>query len=150
MSNTMIIQGDKGRVRLEVIKYENMLAKSIDDANWLQAKLDVMAGPFSGSITLALTSNELELLHRKLSNAIKLLTGNIEFATMEGNLRLQMTFERTGEVLVQGSVTQDEAEENVLQYYFLTDPITLEAVVRDLERLVRQFPVKHFVSSTTG
>jgi len=138
----MLMKGDKGLLRLEVLGYENAHAQHSDDANWLQARLEVAGGPFSGSIAIALTSNELSLLYQQLTEATQTLKGEFLFENMEGNWVMSLTFERTGTAIVRGKVTPYPAEENSLQYEFRTDGITLEGVVRDLHRMSAEFPIK--------
>jgi hypothetical protein len=60
MFNIAHIQGDKGQITVEVLGYENPTATDPDDANWLEAILKLKAGPFSGSLKLAMTTIELE------------------------------------------------------------------------------------------
>jgi hypothetical protein len=145
MANIVLIRGDKGQVKLEILGYENTQASTIDDSNWLRARIDVVAGPFSGSIVAGLTTVELDSLYQQLAVAVRSLTGNIDFSAMEGNLQIIVKFARTGEVLLQGFVTPDGAERNVLYYEFHTDPITLEVAVQELRRLVTQFPIQHSI-----
>jgi hypothetical protein len=145
VSNVAVLSGDKGQIRLEIIDYENRQAKTIEDANWLRASLHIDAGPFSGSITLGLTTIELEHLHQALAKSVVSLREAFDFVTIEGNLSLKVEFDRTGQVLVRGVVTPDESEENALRYGFHTDPITLERTAQALGRLTNQFPVKRSI-----
>lgn len=143
MDNSMVFHGDKGELRLQVLDYENTRAKIADDANWLRAKLDVKAGPFSGTISCGLTAIELNRLYQEISAATEALKDVVNFQSMEGNLSIQLEFQRTGTATLRGVITPYPAEANALHYEFHTDPISLEAAVQGLKRLVDHFPIRH-------
>jgi hypothetical protein len=145
MSESALIRGDAGELRLEILGYENPHATNVDDRNWLQARLEITGGPFSGSIELAITAFELAGLHQQLAEVTKSLIGSIRFETMESNWLLNLDFERTGTAVVSGMVIQNQAESNSLQYEFRTDGITLEGMVRDLGKMVAEFPVRQAI-----
>ena len=145
MNNTALIRGDEGQLRLEILDYENTQAQTIHDANWLRVAVDVKAGPFSGSIGLALSAVELKTLYLELSRATETLTGSIDFTSMEGNLCLKVDFGRTGVVLMRGVVTPNEPEGNELHFQFHTDPAALEGAVQEFKRLAVQFPAKQSI-----
>jgi hypothetical protein len=147
MDNVVIMKGDKGQLDIEILKYENPNARTIDDANWLLGRLSINAGPFSGSIALSMTTNELESLDKQLGMATKSLTGQIDFASLEGNLRIRVQFGSTGTAVVSGIVTPDEAHETALHFGFNADPTNLEACVQSIGRLLQQFPVKQSINS---
>jgi len=143
MTYSATIRGDKGHLKLTVLKYENPNTKNVDDANWLDVRLESEAGPFRGSFKLALTAIELELLYQQLARATELLS--VDFTSMEGNFSLSIEFSRTGTAVLQGVVTPEESEGNALHYRFNSDPVTLEATLRELQQLVAHFPAKQSI-----
>jgi hypothetical protein len=145
MSTLAIIRGDEGQIALEILGYENVQAQSVDDSNWLRAKLEVRGGPFSGAITFAMTAPELLLLHQQVESATKTLTGSVHFQTMEGNWALNLNFERSGGTIISGTVTSDPGQKNVLHYEFRSDGISLESLVQALGKLVAQYPARDVV-----
>ena len=145
MDNSVVFLGDKGKLRLDVLDYENKSAKAVDDANWLRAKLDVEAGPFTGTVSFGLTAVELDRLYQELAAATEALRGVVAFQNMEGNLSIQLEFQRTGTATLRGVITPYPAEANALHYEFRSDPISLEAAVKGLKRLVDHFPVKRAI-----
>jgi hypothetical protein len=142
MSEAALLKGDKGKIKIEIFGYEYPIATDVDDSNWLQARLEVSAGPFTGSVEISITAAELAMLCRELTGVTKALTGNVRFETMEGNWTLYLDFQRTGTAVVSGVITPCQAQDNSLHYEFRTDPITLEGLVRDLSRMATIFPVK--------
>lgn len=64
MDNSVVFLGNKGKLRLGVLDYENKRPQNVDDVNWLRAELDVDVGAFSGKICFGLTAVELERLHQ--------------------------------------------------------------------------------------
>jgi hypothetical protein len=142
MGTRTVLKGDKGEVALEILNYENPGALSLEDSNWLRAVLHVHAGPFSGAIEFGMTADELSLLYDQLAASTSTLSGRIRFATTEGNWELNVDFERSGTAIMSGVVTPRQAGGNALHYEFLSDPINLEAAVRDLQRMTKEYPVK--------
>jgi hypothetical protein len=64
MTETARIKGDDGEIKIQVIGYENPQAKDIDDRNWLRVRLEIKAGPFSGSTEIAMMTTEILGLQR--------------------------------------------------------------------------------------
>ncbi|MES2222942.1 MAG: hypothetical protein V4587_18475 [Acidobacteriota bacterium] len=144
MTNTVLIRGDTGRISLEILGYENPMAKDISDLNWLRVKLDVVAGPFQGSVRVAVTTYELADFQQRLTGAVESVAGGVKFETLEGDLRVNIEFARTGVAGVQADVfAYDGGTRSSIHCEFETDPITLEATVQDLRRLAEQFPIQH-------
>lgn len=142
MTHSATIRGDEGHLKLEILGYENPHSMDVDDANWLNARLESQAGPFNGSFKLALTAFELDFLYQQLAKAAKSLSQGFDFTSMEGNFSLRLEFSKTGTATLQGVVTPRENEGNALHFRFNSDPITLEATLRELGRLVEHFPAK--------
>ncbi len=138
MDTRTVLKGDKGEVALEILNYENPGASSVEDSNWLRAVLHVHAGPFSGAIEFGMTTEELSLLYDQLSASTSTLSGKIRYATTEGNWELNVEFERSGSAIVSGVVTPRQAAGNALHYELLSDPISLEAAVKDLQLIVKK------------
>jgi predicted dehydrogenase len=147
MNNVVIIRGDGGEISLTILGYENAQAQSVDDSNWLRARLEVRGGPFSGGITFAMTTHELALLHRLIGDATKTLTGSVHFQTTEDNWGVNLDFQRNGSAIISGTATPDPGQKNVLHYEFCTDGASLEALVLALGKLVAQYPTKDAVSA---
>jgi hypothetical protein len=144
MGNTALIRAEKGHVGLEIAGYENPDANDRDDANWLAGILEVKAGPFCGSFPLALTTLELEDLRAQFTKATTSLVDEVDFATMEETFSIKVKFSRAGQASLWGVAAPKGGNENYLRYSFTSDPITLEAVTRELALLAALFPVKQF------
>ena len=142
MSNSVAIPGDNGHLKLEIVGYENPHSKDFDDANWLEARLEVKAEPFRGAIKLALTTDELESLHQQFAKAKRSLSDRADFMSMEDTFSLNVEFSRTGVATLCGVVTPEGGQGNSLHYRFCSDPVTLEAAVNEFARLIERFPAK--------
>ena len=142
MSMRTVLKGDRGELALEILDYENPRAQSVEDSNWLRANLTIQAGPFSGSIEFGLTTDELAVLSSQLSTVMSSLSGQVRFATMEGNWMLNVDFERSGTAIVSGMMTSNRTLGNKLLYELRADPIALEPVVGDVARMTSMYPVR--------
>jgi hypothetical protein len=151
MSSTALIQGDTGRISLEILGYAYPMAKDINSLNWLRVKLDVVAGPFQGSVRIEVTTDELADFHQHLAGAVKSVAGGVKFETREGELSIRIEFARTGVARVKAdAVAYDGMKRSSIHCEFDTDPITLEATVQDLRRLAEQFPIQHSLRTPLG
>ena len=135
-----LLSGDGGRLILDIDDYENSRAVAIDDRNWLRASLQVTAGPFHGSISLALTTVELERVCRQVREIAKSLKGSMSFATVEGDWEISLALEGSSTVVVKGEVRSPDGDGSTIRYQFRTDPITLETWAEKLGAIVRRFP----------
>lgn len=136
-----LLSGEGGRLILDIDDYENSRAMAVEDRNWLRGALQVTAGPFHGSISLALTTVELERLCRQVREIAKSLKGSMSFTTVEGDWEISLALEGSSTVVVKGEVRSPDGDGSVVRYQFLTDPITLDTWGEKLGALVRKFPV---------
>ena len=79
MKDAASIKGDDGAVALQILGYENAQAQSVDDSNWLGARLEVQGGPFVGVIMFAITAPELARLCQQVKEVTKNVSGKCPF-----------------------------------------------------------------------
>ena len=137
------LSGDGGKLILDIHDYENSHALTVDDRNWLRASMQVIAGPFHGSISFALTAVELESLYRQVRELAKSLKGSMNFENVEGDWDMSLAFEGAFIAVLSGEVRSPDGEGSALRYQIRTDPITLETWAEKLGALVRKYPVVH-------
>src|SRR6516162_7258755 len=115
MDEAISIGGDGAKINFCVLGYENPSAQNTEDANWLEASLQITAGPFIGSINFSLTTHELISLYSQINNAVQSLQDNIDFETMDSNWSFHVKFETTGSAVAKGIVTAHPISGNALQ-----------------------------------
>jgi hypothetical protein len=144
MSNTVEFAGDGGKIVIEIFGYERPVAPDVDmdDANWLDGKLIAEAGAFRGSFRISLMTTELIGFHKELGKTVEMLSGKVEFNSLESDLDLAISFGQHGSAEIRGVLRPGGWSPGVLHFQFQSDQSYLSKSVRDLESLTRQFPFR--------
>ena len=144
---------------VDISVYERTYPQESDrwDGNWLNAKIKIKAGNFSGTTNALLRSDELE----KLSKDIKrFLLKNIHkehrdhvkrfllkkmdtlvFSPMEPWICFQMTGNKRGHIELTGEITDRLGTGNVLKYQFELSRPDLEVILKKVDVILQEFPI---------
>src|SRR5712691_11549446 len=68
------------------------------DGNWIESEIQVSAGAFRGRFRASLRSEEFESFRRELQVLMSSLRGEASFATIEGQLALELQGDDKGDV----------------------------------------------------
>jgi hypothetical protein len=145
MAKTMEIRGHGGRIKIDVQGYERPDTSDGDDANWLAAQCNVVAGEFSCTLNLSLVTRDFAGFLMQLEKAVDSLNGTAAFTTLEEGLQIEVKFNHAGHADLFGrarSQTSLVPEQSVLSFSFETDQSFLAQTVRDLHGIVTQFPIR--------
>jgi hypothetical protein len=145
MTKAVEIQGHGGHIKIEVQGYERPEATDEDDANWLVASCSVVVGEFSCILRLSLVTSDFVQFLAQLEDAVRSLSGNATFISLEEGLQIEIKFNHAGHADLFGrarsriSLVPDQSE---LSFSFETDQSFLARTVRELKGIVTQFPVR--------
>jgi len=145
VTNTMEICGHGGRIEVQIFDYERPNATDEDDANWLKAKCSVFVGEFTCVLQISPVTHDFVRFLRQLEEAVRQMKGTAAFATLEGELAVEIKFESAGQADVFGrarSQTSLVPDQTALSFSFETDQSFLTQTVRELTAIVAQFPVR--------
>jgi hypothetical protein len=112
------------------------------DDNWLTAKIQVCAGAFRGTVDAAIVTNELANFLAQLRALYENLRGTAEFTTLEEQLHLVLSSDRSGHVELAGDVVDQPGSGNRLNFILHFDPSQLRQSIAELERVADAFPVR--------
>jgi hypothetical protein len=87
-----------------------------EDGNWLISPIRISVGRFVGELPAMIRVNELEAFRLGLERINETLSGEAEFAAMEGWLSLVIKCSRSGSLSVSGSATDEPGVGNTLQF----------------------------------
>jgi hypothetical protein len=135
-------QSDHERIEIEVFHYEQESSGDYYDDNWLAVQIRVAAGGFLGKVDAAILAPELEAFLIQLRVLHESLRGNAEFATVEGQLHLQLSGDGKGHIEMTGIVADQPGIGNTLRFGVNFDQSQLGTSLHELERLVRAFPTR--------
>lgn len=142
MSVVIEILGESGRVKIEVVRYENPSAQNPSDANWLMCRAEVHVRRFSGQIDAAFTTQDFATFGTRLRSAVKDLNGVATFETDENALGLAVEFTRTGSARISGILREADRPQTSLTFSFESDQTFLTRTANDLDELMRRFPIR--------
>jgi multidrug efflux pump subunit AcrA (membrane-fusion protein) len=142
MEERITFSGEQGSLAIEVSAYENPSATDEDDANWLASKLTVKAEPFSGSFKVAFTTHDFASLHERLKKALASLSEAVTFQSTEDDLSLTIEFNKRGTATIAGVAQPHGSRGAALHFRLDTDQSALTRTLRELESVLRRFPVK--------
>jgi hypothetical protein len=142
VAEDITIGSKQGRISIEVDGYERPLAENQDDANWLKCIISVNAGPFSGSFKTAFTTHDFVVLHERIQNQLAEMSGDITFENTEGDLTLNINIDKKGTALMSGTVHPHKSLETSLRFEFESDQSYIEQTRRQVQAVIRKFPVR--------
>lgn len=129
------------RIEVEVRGYERAPTGEFGDDNWLTIGIRVWAGGFRGDTTASIQAGELTRFLRELRLLEQTLSGAAEFTTIEDQLRLRLTGDGRGHIELRGEVADRAGDGNRLDFTLQFDQSQLGKSIRELERVVLEFPV---------
>lgn len=140
--NQIQIAGEQGGLTIEVQGYERPWANDQDDANWLKCHIAIKAGPFTGTFKSSFTTYDLVALAERLKGALGTLAGTVSFENSEGDVVLEIIFDKRGAATIQGTAQPHRSPEGSLTFRLDTDQTYLAQSLRQLNAVIRSFPVK--------
>jgi hypothetical protein len=112
------------------------------DGNWLSVEVAIRSGAFRGNYRANLRSDELARLLEGLAHLSQNLSGEAALQSMEQWIDLQLVGDGKGHFHVTGYVRDLPGTGNRLTFDFEIDQTELGPIVRDLEAILGEFPVK--------
>ena len=128
-------------ILIDVTSRSHPDADDFDDGNWLNAKVLVKAGGFSGAINGQLRAEELTFFRDGLNKLYRSLSGSAKFSTMEEWLSLEIDGDGKGHFALTGEIMDEVGLGNVLKFKFDFDQTFIPKVLNDLEKVIKTFPV---------
>ena len=130
------------RVEVEVLGYERATVGDYHDDNWLQTRVSVSAGAFSGTYDAAFLTDELLRFRDELQVLYRSLRGEAQFSSLEEQLSLRLSGNGRGEVLLKGLAVDVAGTGNRLEFELLLDQTHLLLALEGLNEILSRFPVR--------
>jgi len=108
---------------------------------WLSAKAKIKVGKFSGSVDMSILYSDLVRFNDQLAPLYKNLKGKAEFRTLEGQLEIDVTADRTGHIEVTGFIMDAAGIGNRLIFVLRFDQTMLAHTLQELEKCITE--IKH-------
>jgi len=140
-------QSKQERIEVDVLRYERPLRGEYWDDNWLTVEIQVWAGGFRGKIRAAILTGELEKLLSELRPLYERLSGSVNFKAMEAQLILHFVGDGKGHIKLEGEISDQPGNGNRVRFILQFDQSELALSIRELERVMVQFPIRSLDSS---
>lgn len=116
-------------------------AKEFYDGNWLNVKVSIKAGDFSGVVHGQLRADELTRFRDELLVLYQSLSGCARFSTMEQWLSFEFIGDGMGHIAFNGEVMDQVGIGNTLKFNFDLDQTFIPEILYSLETIIKTFPV---------
>jgi hypothetical protein len=130
--------------RLEIVVhgYERQAMGDYYDDNWLTVNVSIQAGSFQGRFQTAFLTAELEAFRDELRRLLETLKGEAVFHTLEEQLTLTLQGDGLGHIQVHGKAIDQAGIGNCLEFGIAIEQTQLQASLRALEAVVKEYPVR--------
>lgn len=135
-------QSQHERVEVDVLRYERSPVGEYYDDNWLTVQIRVCVGGFRANVGATVLTGELVAFLNQIRPLYDTLRGAAKFETLENQLLLRMEGNGNGHIELAGEVTDQPGIGNRLQFTLQFDQSQLGAALRELERVIAEFPVR--------
>jgi hypothetical protein len=129
-------------VRIRPVCRERPNSTDYWDGNWLDVEVAIQSGAFLGNYRANLRTDELASLLEGLVGLSNNLSGEAGLRSMEHWISLQLVGDGKGLFRVTGDVRDQPGTGNRLTFEFEIDQTEIAPIVRDLEAILSEFPVK--------
>lgn len=128
-------------IKIDVLDRSDPNATDFYYGNWLNVKVAVEVGRFSGLVTGQLRAEELASLQADLEKLHRSLSGSVKFSTMENWMSFELMGDGKGHIACTGRVADEYGHGNRLNFYLSIDQTYLPEILNDLQRVNSTFPV---------
>jgi hypothetical protein len=135
----VILKGDTGSLKIDIIKRENASTNDFWDANWIEANIEIGVFGFSGKYEASFRVDDLYRFYNELVKLTKLEKTSAEFTTLENGLFFKCDANRRGAVTCTGKAI---SRDNILEFTIDTDLPSLALFERDLKLTLEKYPLK--------
>jgi hypothetical protein len=131
--------GDFIRIDLTKLTYPD--AELDWDRNWIQTKVTVKAGAFSGQFDVELMTVDFEKFKQGLKRLYDKLDGNANFDTLEGQVSIKIKGDGIGHLVADCSVMDYAGTGNQLDFEIDFDQTIIPDLVGQLDNITKTFPI---------
>jgi hypothetical protein len=140
---TIEIKDAGNYIRIEPLQTTYSNSDSDWDKNWINTKIMVVAGSFSGTYTADLTSFDFEYFKHDLRYLYDNLNGSVEFKDLEGYLQLSIKGDGIGHFNTKVICCDNPGiEGGELHFELSFDQTFIKSIVQNLNEITEKFPIK--------
>ncbi len=131
------------KVFLDNLSYERDVIGEYYDDNWMRGRVAVHGGAFSGQYQACFQTTDFLSFLSELNTLYETLKGSAKFETLEGQLSILATGNGRGQIGIEVIAIDTPGMGAVLKTVFEIDQTELLTSIRQLKKLVVEFPVRN-------
>ena len=135
------VNGEGGRLTVEVLGYENSRPQTVSDANWLRTRIQLDAGGCALQIEAALTTQDVKYFLDELDGVLSTLDGSASLTTDEEAISLRVKVAKTGAAQVSGELKELGAAKVKVGFEFESDQSFLGKTLAELRGIQLMCPI---------
>jgi hypothetical protein len=116
------------------------------DGNWVNSQILIRVGGFNGNIMASLRTDEFIRFKEELSKLYSTLKGQASFSSMEHWLTIHVEGDGLGHFEADCVAMDEVGIGNRLQFGLDFDQTDLPGIIKDLDGILRAFPVRGYAS----
>lgn len=104
-----------------------------------RATLVLKIGSYNVKSDFYTSTGEIYNLYVALAKSNKTLTGKVEYSSYEGNLILSLTYNKLGQIMIEGEFREKLHLRNQLSFEFESDQSYISSSLVELEKIVEKY-----------
>ncbi|KON68863.1 hypothetical protein AKG34_08715 [Peribacillus butanolivorans] len=105
----------------------------------VKGKIDIKSGNYYVNGELWFSTGQVFEFYTQLQKCYRELKGKATFSNSETTLKLELDFNKLGQIIIQGYFQELASEENILQFEFESDQSYLESTLQELNKIVDHY-----------
>ena len=106
---------------------------------FVKGNLDICVGSYSVLAEHSFTTGQLYNFYCQLQKCYDTISGKAVLENVEGELELELTFQKTGKVLAAGMFQERPDVDTRLRFEMITDQAAIASVLRELKNVYNTF-----------
>lgn len=137
--NKMILKGEPGTVKINILKRANYTSHDYWDANWLESNIMIEIPDFKANYKTNLRVDDLQRFYDELIELSNFNKKRAEFKTLEKGLSLECVANSRGAVLCTGKAKNQYG--NCLYFEMETDIGSISSWISELRSALKKYPL---------
>jgi hypothetical protein len=142
MEQIFTINNSPDFLKLKILKYAYPEAADEYDSNWLDAKVKIKAGAFSGEYRAYFQTSDFLFLKEKLTFLYHKLDGSFTFTTLEQQLQMNFVGDGLGHISIDCKAQDDAGNGNIFEFELCIDQTEIKNLFIQLDEIIKTFPVR--------
>jgi hypothetical protein len=139
---SVTIAGDVGKVRISVESYERDKFEDIEDANWLNCRIEFDIIGFSGIYPASIETKDFIDFYNCVNLILNNFDGIAKLETKEESINLNIKMLKTGGATITGTLRNIDKANITVDFSFDSDQTYISKAAIELNKITKHFPFR--------